>query len=91
MAAGQAMSQVLLRATADGLATSFLSQAVEVPQLRLTDLLGRGGYPQLLLRVGYPRRGSRSVPRRPLHDVLTLTATRASAADGDNQVNGARR
>ena len=81
MAAGQAMSQVLLRATADGLATSFLSQPIEVPQLRLrlADLLNRGGHPQLLLRVGYARRSSRSVPRRALRDVLTLIAADAGA------------
>ena len=73
MAAGSAMSHVLLRATADGLATSFLSQAVEVDELRprLARLLGHDGYPQLLLRVGYPRCAARPAPRRPVQDVLT--------------------
>jgi hypothetical protein len=52
MAAGQAMSHILLQAAADGLATSFLSQAIEVPELRprLADLLGHDGHPQVLLR-----------------------------------------
>jgi hypothetical protein len=72
MAAGQAMSHVLLRATADGLATSFLSQAIEVPALRsrLGGLLNCAGYPQLLLRIGYSHRRARPAPRRPVHDVL---------------------
>jgi hypothetical protein len=77
MAAGQAMSHVLLRATADGLATSFLSQAIEVPALRprLAALLDRPGHPQLLLRVGYPRGRAHLAPRRPLSEVLTTPAT----------------
>lgn len=76
MAAGQAMSAALLQATADGLATSFLSQAIEVDTLRprLAALTGHGGYPQLLLRVGYPRRPARPSPRRPLSDVLASPA-----------------
>jgi hypothetical protein len=79
LAAGQAMSHVLLRATADGLATSFLSQAIEVPELRprLAALLARPGYPQLLLRVGYPTGRAHLAPRRPLHEVLTSQATTA--------------
>ncbi len=76
MAAGQAMAAVLLQATADGLATSFLSQAIEVDTLRprLTTLTGRRGYPQLLLRVGHPSRAARPSPRRPLSDVLASPA-----------------
>jgi nitroreductase len=101
MAAGQAMSHVLLRATADGLATSFLSQPIEVPELRprLQDLLGRRGYPQLLLRIGYPRRQARPAPRRPLSDVLTSAdaspgSTRGAALvdhGGRDSSNGTRR
>jgi nitroreductase len=76
MAAGQAMSAVLLKATADGLATSFLSQAIEVDTLRprLAALAGGGACPQLLLRVGYPSRAARPAPRRPLADVLAPAA-----------------
>jgi hypothetical protein len=72
LAAGQAMGHVLLQATADGLATSFLSQPIEVEALRpaMSTLTGRSGYPQLLLRVGYPRHPSRPSPRRPLSEVL---------------------
>jgi len=74
MAAGQALSHILLRATADGLATSFLSQAIEVPELRprLAHLLGLNGFPQLLLRVGYAQRMPRCSPRRALNDVLSV-------------------
>ena len=84
MAAGRAMSHILLRATADGLATSFLSQPIEVPTLRsrLADLLNPDGYPQLLLRVGYPRSLSRPAPRRPLSDVLSLADTSSACSDG---------
>jgi len=72
LAAGQAMSHVLLQATADGLATSFLSQPIEVPELRprLAALLDRPGHPQLLLRIGYARGPAHLAPRRPLDDVL---------------------
>jgi nitroreductase len=95
MAAGQAMSHVLLRATADGLATSFLSQPIEVDDLRprLAALLGHDGYPQLLLRVGYPRRESRAAPRRPLRDVLTCADADAlaQATTVRDPQNGTRR
>jgi nitroreductase len=72
LAAGQAMSHVLLRATADGLATSFLCQAIEVPELRprLAALLGRAGHPHLLLRIGYATGQAHFAPRRPLSEVL---------------------
>ena len=75
MTAGAALSHVLLQATADGLATSFLSQAIEVDSLRprLAALLSHGGYPQVLLRVGYCRHPARPAPRRPLHEVLTTS------------------
>ncbi|MGP4016576.1 Acg family FMN-binding oxidoreductase [Saccharopolyspora sp. 5N708] len=53
--AGVAMQRVLLTATAAGLATSFLSQAVEVPATRkeLRTLIGGGLWPQTVLRIGY--------------------------------------
>lgn len=84
MAAGLALSQVLLRATAEGLATSFLSQAIEVPELRprLAALLPGGGHPQLLLRVGYPIRTDRPAPRRPVADVLVPPAPALASIGG---------
>ncbi|MDA3628942.1 nitroreductase family protein [Saccharopolyspora oryzae] len=70
--AGMAMQRVLLTATANGLASSFLSQVVEVPDTRreLRELLGCGLWPQIVLRIGY---GSPvpATPRRPLEDVVT--------------------
>ncbi len=71
--AGQALQRVLLTATEQGLATSMLSQPIEVPavreQVRLA--LGRRGAPQMLLRFGYALT-VHSSPRRPVEDVLLL-------------------
>ena len=70
--AGQALQKVLLTATDAGLATSMISQPIEVPAARdqLRRSLGRTGYPQLALRIGYGTPG-RPTPRRDLDDVLT--------------------
>ncbi|GAA4862689.1 nitroreductase family protein [Saccharopolyspora rosea] len=74
--AGVAMQHVLLTATASGLASSFLSQVIEVPRTRreLRSLIGGGLWPQTVLRIGY---GSPvpPTPRRPLSDVLTPDAS----------------
>jgi hypothetical protein len=53
--AGQAMQRVLLTATAEGLATSFLSHVVEVPLAReeLRRLVGATRPPQVVLRIGH--------------------------------------
>jgi nitroreductase len=77
VSAGFAMADVLLQATSEDLATGFLSQTIEVPQLRprLLPLLGREGFPQLLLRVGYCTRRPRPSPRRPLEEVLRPART----------------
>jgi hypothetical protein len=65
------MQRVLLTATAAGLATSFLSQVVEVAATRLAlrDLIGGGLWPQAVLRIGY---GSPvpPTPRRDVDDVV---------------------
>ncbi|MDA3645696.1 nitroreductase family protein [Saccharopolyspora indica] len=70
--AGMAMQRVLLTATANGLASSFLSQVVEVANTRreLRALIGSGLWPQIVLRIGY---GSPvpATPRRPLDEVVT--------------------
>lgn len=67
---GQALSQLLLEATARGLVAAFLNQPCEVPALRgqLQATL-QGRYPQLLLRLGTAP-ASAPTPRRPLQDVL---------------------
>ncbi|HSC49299.1 MAG TPA: hemerythrin domain-containing protein [Gaiellaceae bacterium] len=71
LAAGQALALVLLRATTEDLAASYLNQPVEVPELRtrLAGLVG-GGIPQLVLRLGYPTSTPPATPRRALADVL---------------------
>lgn len=73
LATGQALVNLLLTATAAGLAASFLNQPIEVGALRkpLADLLApSGGVPQLLLRLGYPASADRATPRRDVDDVL---------------------
>lgn len=71
MRAGQAVQRVLLAARTYGLSASFLSQVVEVAEVRprLAELTGRGGYPQVILRLGYGP-NARPTPRRELEDVL---------------------
>jgi nitroreductase len=71
LAAGQALEAVLLHATVAGLGASFLNQPIEVEHLRkeLPSVLGRRGFPQILLRLGYGGR-ARHTPRRPANEVL---------------------
>lgn len=68
--AGQALQRVLLTAQSGDISGSFLNQPIEVPEvrLRLAEILGRGGSPQILLRLGSgpqiaptPRRSVRTV------------------------------
>ena len=71
LAAGQALARVVLRARADDVMVSCLNQPVEVADLRsrLLDILGRPGFPQVVLRLGY---GSelKPTPRRMVSEVL---------------------
>jgi hypothetical protein len=75
LAAGEALSAVLLDAASYGLAASFLNQPVEVPPLRaeLRALFPRAHVPQLVLRLGIPvaepAESARTL-RRSLEDVL---------------------
>jgi nitroreductase len=73
--AGEATSAVLLAATGLGLATTPLSQGIEVDATRraLTTALQVPEHPQLLIRVGWPASTADdlpSTPRRDLHSVL---------------------
>lgn len=70
LAAGQALAKVLLRARAEDVWASFLNQPIEVPELRprLRELAGEGGFPQLLLHLGYSS-GTRPTPRRAADEV----------------------
>lgn len=71
LVAGQALQRVLLTATEHHLAASMLSQPIEVPAARerLRVSLGRGGDPQMLLRIGYGQPGY-PTRRRAVSDVL---------------------
>jgi hypothetical protein len=70
--AGQALERVLLKAYSGGLQASYLNQPVEVASLRakLQHLIGRAGFPQILLRLGFPPDALPAAPRRPLDDVI---------------------
>jgi nitroreductase len=68
--AGQALQRVLLEATWRDLATTPISQPVEVPAMRRL-LIDSGSdlSVQMVLRIGYGKQAART-PRRPLADVL---------------------
>lgn len=69
--AGQALQRVLLEACRLGLQASHLNQPVQVAALRprLQHLVG-GGFPQIVLRLGYPVEDIAPAPRRPLDEVI---------------------
>jgi nitroreductase len=70
---GQALMRVLLAASSAGLVSSQLNQPVEIPPLRqrLRDELRLAGWPQVVLRLGYPAGPlPPPTPRRPIADVL---------------------
>jgi hypothetical protein len=75
LSAGQALSRVMLRACADGVSASFLNQPIELPELRvkLSQLLGREGHPQLMLRMGYGPK-IKPTPRRTIMEILARTS-----------------
>ncbi len=70
---GQALSEVLLKATSMDLAGSYLNQPIEQEDYRshLASLLGLSGHPQLLLLIGYPRKKVLiSTPRRAVAETI---------------------
>ena len=69
--AGEALQRVLLTATADGLAVSFLSQLIEVPEVRhaVHRLLGTARPPHAVVRIGHGWPTLRT-PRRDVADLL---------------------
>jgi nitroreductase len=73
--AGYALQRLLLTITDYGLASSMLSQPIEVPsaQEQLRIALGRYGTPQMVLRVGYGD-PTPATPRRPVTDVIDAPA-----------------
>jgi nitroreductase len=80
--AGQAMERVLLEATAHGLATSLLNQAIEHRRLRwlVRDPLGAWTRPQAVIRFGYGPPVP-PTPRRPLADALLPDDTPPEGAE----------
>lgn len=72
LAAGQALEKILLTAHSRGLQASYLNQAIQVAFLRpeLQNLMGRAGFPQILLRLGYPEHEIDATPRRRLDEVV---------------------
>ncbi|MER5184187.1 nitroreductase family protein [Streptomyces sp. NPDC002896] len=71
--AGQALEHVLLLATLKGLSSSFVTQALEWPDLRwpLRDPVTGTGHVQMVLRLGYGPPGP-ATPRRPMREVLDI-------------------
>ena len=73
--AGQALQRVLLTATANGLAASFLYQPMELHDIRQPE----DGWwpwpecPQIIIRFGYAAPGPET-PRRPVEDILDRPA-----------------
>jgi nitroreductase len=75
--AGEALSALLLTATADGLATAPLSDAIEVswPRHLLRGLLSGIGQPYLVVRLGYgPSEDLPPAPRREPPEVIEFTS-----------------
>jgi nitroreductase len=72
--AGRALGRLLLLVTAEGLAASPLTQALDWPatRARLRSRLSLVGHPQMLLRMGYPSEspGAAVSGRRPVGEVL---------------------
>ncbi len=75
--AGEATSAVLLTATAQGLSTCPVTEALENPDCReivRTDVFGDELFPQMLIRVGWAPLNADplpATPRRPLSDVVS--------------------
>ena len=69
--AGQALQRTLLIGCRQGLQASYLNQPVQVASLRpKLQTLVRAGFPQILLRIGYPVEEIPPAPRRALDDVI---------------------
>ncbi|MFA5403965.1 MAG: nitroreductase family protein [Ignavibacteria bacterium] len=68
---GMALEKLLLRASSEGIAASYLNQPIEVPELRekLKELLGIKGHPHLIIRMGYGKE-VKPTPRRDLEEVI---------------------
>jgi nitroreductase len=72
--AGEAYARISVEAERQGLASSAMTQAVDLPAVRerFRTLMNWADHPQMVLRVGHPQPGPAPAPtgRRPLTDVL---------------------
>ena len=68
--AGEAMMHLMIQAELLGLATCPLSQAVDFAafRTRVQGLMGWIGYPQIMLRIGYPPDSTVELPHTPRRD-----------------------
>lgn len=85
LVAVQALQRVLLTAAVAGLLVGFANQPCQVGwPLRgeVATALGWSGYPQLVLRAGYPSWLPRPAPRRSISDVLLPTSSPAMTSTG---------
>jgi hypothetical protein len=74
--AGEALSAVLLTATSEGLASSMMSDLIEVGSARetLRQMLGHVGWPMIVVRTGYRAPGAAPIgnaPRRAPSETIT--------------------
>jgi hypothetical protein len=70
--AGQALQRVLLVAASEAVQAAHLNQPCQVAELRprLREVVGVPGFPQVVLRMGYPDGHVTRTPRRPVEAVL---------------------
>ena len=68
---GMALEILLLKASSQGIAASYLNQPLEVPELagKLKELLGYKGYPHMLIRMGFGKE-VKPTPRREIDEVI---------------------
>jgi nitroreductase len=75
--AGEAYTRLSVDAERCGLATSAMTQALDLPGIRhrVRTLMSWPDHPQMILRVGWPPAGDAlpRTPRRPVATVLTVT------------------
>jgi nitroreductase len=74
--AGEAYTRLSVEAERLGLASSAMTQAVDLPAVRerFRALMDWPDHPQMVLRIGWPQDGPRPAPtgRRPVSEVLTF-------------------
>jgi nitroreductase len=93
--AGETYAQLSVDAQRLGLATSAMTQALDLPGVRnrVRMLMSWPDHPQMILRVGWPPAADTTprTPRRPVAAVLTTTRpdpTRAGPSQSGARVNG---